>query len=235
MWRAVLALSLLVILVSRPVGGIAGGAPGSDPPGAQGLHPVDAEFRSVWAEFRLAEGGRPYLILDVAERRIDLRLKGALVWTCPIEFEAPDSLVTFETKPYLVGERNPPVEVLTGKHLYTYRDVFADSMLAVVSRVSRARADNLQRREPGHFEMRFSHGFVIDVHTGAEDVHGSWTANALAAVRDALLAPLTGPELKIRMEPRDALTLYRAAMPPLPMVVRAEGSRMGTVARSGIR
>ena len=124
-------------------------------------------------------------------------------------------------EPYLRGERNPPVELLTGKHLYAYRERFPDSVLAVVAPAAHVKPEQLQRYEPGRFELRFGRRLLIDVHTDAEARSGSWLRNAFVAVCNAVLRPMTGPEIKIEMKPEDALTLYAFAYPRLPILICA--------------
>ncbi|MFH1312439.1 MAG: hypothetical protein ABIJ00_04350 [Candidatus Eisenbacteria bacterium] len=222
-------LACLMLAVSISIAGCAEGTGSTvSPKGAgEGCRRVDVEFRRVWAELELAKGGGPYLVLDLGRRKIDLRLKGVLVWSCPVRYEDPDSEVLLEMEPYLRGERNPPVELLTGKHLYAYREQFPDSVLAVVARVAHVKPEQLQRYEPGHFELRFGRRLVIDVHTDVEARSGSWLRNAFAAMRNAVLAPITGAEIKIGMEPEDALTLYRMAHPHLPLLICATAEERG--------
>jgi hypothetical protein len=187
--------------------------------GDVGCRPADIEFRAVWAEIELAKEDQPYMVLDLGGHHIDLRLKGVLLWSCPITYDRPDSEVALDMKSWLGGMRNPPVELLTAKHLYTYKDRFPDSVLAVVARVAKVDPENLQRYEPGHFKLRFGRRLVMDVRTDAEASPASWFRNAVAAMRDVLLAPVTEAKIRVRMKPEDALTLYRAARPRLPVII----------------
>jgi hypothetical protein len=218
-----IALACLVLAVSISIAGCAdtqGPAASREAPG-QRCRPVDVEFRRAWAELELAKRDSLYLVLDLGRSRIDLRLKGVLVWSCPVRYEDPGPEVLLEMEPYLGGERNPPVELLTGKHLYAYKEHFPDSVLAVVAPVARVKPEQLQRYEPGRFELRFGRRLLIAVHTDVEAGSGSWLRNALAGVRRAVLAPIMRAEITVAMEPEDALTLYRLARPGLPILICA--------------
>ena len=182
-------------------------------------HPYDLEFRAAWAELTLAKRDEPYLVLDLGRRVVDLRLKGALLWTCPLRYEASDSEAVRRSDSELAGERGLPVAFLSGKHLYSRKARFADSVLTVIARVAHVDADHLQRYEPGHFELRFGRSLVIDVRTDAAARPTSQIGNVFARARRVLLAPLTKAEIKVRMEPEEALTLYRAAHPSLPILI----------------
>jgi hypothetical protein len=181
--------------------------------------PYDSEFRAAWAELTLAKGDEPYLVLDLERHAIDLRLKGALLWSSHFQYQPSDSEGAHRPDLALAGEGGLPVAFLSGKHLYSRRAQFADSVLSVVARVAHVDADHLQRYEPGHFELRFGRNLVIDVRTDTAARPTSYIGNVFARARSAILAPLTKGEIKVQMRPDEALTLYRTARRNLPILV----------------
>jgi hypothetical protein len=228
MLRTAKVLACCLLAVAWYVAGCGGGdGAGAAAKTGGSMHPNDVEFRTAWAEVELAKGDGPYLVLDLGRRAIDLRLKGVLLWTCPLKYDNPDCEAALETEFCLGTERDSPVAFLTGKHLYTCRARFADSVLAVVARVARVDAGHLQRYEPGYFNLRFGRRLVVDVRTDTEAGPVSRLGNAFARARDGIAAPLTKVEIAVRMEPEDALTLYRAAHPHLPILVSPSAKQPG--------
>jgi len=211
---------LLLALAWTGAGSGEDGKPVPPPEGArQGYRPIDVALRAAWAELELAKTDGPYLVLDLGRREVCLRLKGALIWSCPMRYASPDSEVMGELEAYLADRHNPPVATLTGKHLYTARERFPDSVLTVVARVARVTPEQLQRYEPGHLELRCGRKLVIDVRTDADARPKSRLGNALAAMRKVLTAPMTDARIAILIEPDDALTLYGAARRHIPVLV----------------
>jgi hypothetical protein len=211
---------LLLALAWTGAGSGEDGKPGPSPDGArEGYRRIDVALRTAWNELELAKADGPYLTLDLGRREIHLRLKGILVWSCPMRYANPDSEVMGELEAYLADGHHSPVAKLTGKHLYTARERFPDSMLTVVARVARVTPEQLQRYEPGHFELMCGRRLVIDVRTDADAQPKSRLGNAIAAVRSALMAPMTDAKIAISIEPDDALTLYGAARRHIPVLI----------------
>jgi hypothetical protein len=221
-WAIAAAVCLVLILIWLGRGREDGGPPGGR---TEVSRSTDMAFRSEWTELELARAEGPYLVLDLGQRRISLRVKGVLLWSCPIGYDRPDSEVAADLEPFLYDAGQAPVAMLTGRHLFTAKKVFPDSVLAVVARVARVRPEQLQRYQPGDCELRCGCSLVIHIRTDADAEPLSRLGNLFARVRGALLAPLVSARIPISMRPEDALTLYGAARPHTPVLIHGETGR----------
>jgi hypothetical protein len=210
---AVMMLWLVVV-------GCSGDQNGSGPTGKE-WNADDAvrEYQMIQAELKMSELGKPYLVLNFDKKQVRLKLKGAVVWEFPINFEAADaSQIASFADHFHKGDRL--VRPITTTHLYAYKEQTPDSILAIISEVTNFDAALLQRELPARFELHWGDEVIMDIRTDVEGKPVDKFKNTIVEVRNLLQSPLGSAKIMIKMDPVHALTLYRMAQPGLATMVQ---------------
>ncbi|HVP56993.1 MAG TPA: hypothetical protein VMU02_02760 [bacterium] len=178
------------------------------------------EYRLLQFELALAKSGQLYLVFDVGHHELDLKVKGTVVWSCPIQLASGsegdlDSFV----KRFREGDRL--ARLVTSKYLFAGAERTPDSILAIVGQVVKADPHSLQRDLPERFQISWGWNLVLEVRTDIVGLPASSFRNARLAVLESVRRPFGETRLVIKMTPEQALTLYRAASPGLPTAVYA--------------
>ncbi len=185
-----------------------------------GWSAVDAEreYQMIQAELKLSAPEKPYLVLNFDEKQIRLKLKGAVVWEFPINFESADQdeIMSF-AEHFHEGRRL--VRPITTTHLYAYKEQTPDSILTIISEVTKFDASLLQREMPARFELHWGDEVILDIRTDVEGKPVDKFKNTMVSVRNLLQSPLGSSTITIKVDPVHALTLYRVAQPGLPTIV----------------
>ncbi|OGC96695.1 MAG: hypothetical protein A2W25_03370 [candidate division Zixibacteria bacterium RBG_16_53_22] len=180
---------------------------------------ADLEYRLIQAETRLAKTEKPYLVLDMKNREIVIKLKGALVWSYPMEIDDANSEQTDDFVRRFRGNQMRLIRPMTEKHLFAASDKTPDSILAIVGEAVNVDPDLLQREVPQRFMISWSPSLSLEIRTDAAGKPTSRFKNTFVEFRQALSLPFGVARIVIKMNPDDALTLYRASRPGLPTLI----------------
>jgi hypothetical protein len=182
-------------------------------------HQAEVEYRLALAELQLAKSDQLYLVLDFGRNQIELRLRGAIVWDCPIQLAQTDSQEVERFSMRFVGRGERVVLPLADKYLFAAEDKTSDSVLAIVGEVTNVDPELLQREVPERFQLFWNYGLTVEVRTEIAGKPTSEFKSALVELRHALRSPFGEAYLLLSMNPDDALTLYRAAKRGMPTLI----------------
>jgi hypothetical protein len=180
---------------------------------------AEQEYEQIQAELRLARTAKPYLVLDFRKREIEIRLKGTEVWNFPMQTIDGDygSLVDFSQR--FQGKENLLIRPILEKHLFASSGKTSDSILAIVGKAVNVDPQLLQRQVPQRFQILWDNNLIIDIRTDVAGKAESRFKNTIAEVRHALRRPFGESILTLKMDPEQALTLYRASDSGLPTFI----------------
>ncbi len=173
------------------------------------------------AEAKLAESDKVYLMVDLAHKELQLILKGAVVWNYPLKMEKENPGDLREFARLFRRNENLVVRPLSEKHLFASKSRTPDSILAIVSEVTKFRPELLQREMPERFQLLWGDDLILDVRTDVQGTPISKFKNTIVEIRRVLQRPLGEAYLSVKMDPVRALTLYRMAQPGLPTILIA--------------
>ncbi len=182
---------------------------------------AEREYRLIQFELAMAKVGEVYMVLDMDRREILLKMKGAVVWNCPLEIAPEDSGGLEEFVSRFKDGDEEFVRLLSNRHLFAARDKTPDSILAIVGQVVKTDPSLLQRDLPERFHLFWGWDLILEVRTGIVGEPKSRFRNASLAVLEAVRRPFGGKRLVVKMSADDALTLYRTASPGLPTLLRS--------------
>jgi len=182
---------------------------------------AEKEYRHLMAQLDLANSGQTFMVIDFDNKILKLMLKGAVVWDCPMNFQDTDSIEISKFSRRFQGSDDRLVRPLSDKHLFEATGKTPDSILAVVGEAVKVDPKLLQRDVPERFSLIWNDNIIIDIRTDVPGKAISPIKNALAEIRQTLHSPFGEAIMILRMEPDDALTLYRAANRGLLTVIVA--------------
>ncbi|MGB7062308.1 MAG: hypothetical protein WBF13_08150 [Candidatus Zixiibacteriota bacterium] len=180
---------------------------------------AELEYKPIQTELRLARAEQLYLVLNFKRNELQLKLKGATVWNCPIEIAQPDSQELREFLARFLGDERRVMLPLSDKYLFAGRGKTPDSVLAVVGEVANVDPELLQRDVPARFQLIWDHGLTVEIRTEIPGKPRLEVKRALVELRHALRRPFGEAWLTLKMNPDEALTLYRAARPGMPTLL----------------
>jgi len=171
------------------------------------------EYAQTQVELRLAQGDKPYLDINFAEKELWLKLKGAVVWSCtiaPVEADS-DALHAFVKK--FLGDDRRLVRPVVEKHLFSSREKTPDSVLKIVGEVVKVDPGLLQREIPARFQLLWEDGLILEIVTDVQGKPKTSFKNTMVQLSQRLQKPFGEVTLTITMTPEQAMTLYRIANP----------------------
>jgi len=175
----------------------------------------EVEYARLRTELSLADSGQPYLVLNVPDTLLEVRLKGTPVWTTRLDLIESDrgDLDRFTRK--FTGGSKTWVRPVAGLHLFAAQEKTPDSVLAIVSEALNVKKELLQRDVPERFRIYWSESLMMDVVSEIEGRPRSTLANRVIEARTALRKPFGAARITVRLAPDDALTLHRLTEPGL--------------------
>lgn len=192
-------------------------------------------YQTATLELSLANSGKPYLVIDVPRKALEIRLKGAILLTVPLkllEAEKGD-LDKFVAS---FGGHGSLLRPLQGKYLFQAFDQTPDSVLAIVSGVVNVKAELLQREIPERFRLFWNDNLNLDVVSQKDTVADAKPkAKPKETIQEALQGKLENMKMEARYvlrkpfgvrlivieaSPEDALTLYRVASIGAPTLLQ---------------
>lgn len=197
------------------VGGCGGDGNGAS---ARGWSTAD-EYQMIQAELKLANMVKPYFVIDFAKKELMIKLRGAIVWVYPLSIQATDNEEVWDFVDRFRGKEEHLIRTITETHLFAAQSKTPDSILAIVSKVSKFKPELLQRALPERFQLLWGDKAVLEISTDIKGTPTDKFENTMFEVRHAIQTPFGKAQLNIKMDPTRALTLYRAAQPGLPTMV----------------
>jgi hypothetical protein len=181
--------------------------------------PAAADYAITQTELALARAEKPYLEIDLAEAKLLLKMKGALVWSCPFTLVDGDKgdMKSFAGK--FQSDNRRLVRPMVEKYLFTAKDKTPDSVLQIVGKVVNVDPERLQREIPGRFQLLWGDGLVLEIRS---DIQGSPAGNFKTTMVDLsqkIQRPFGEDRLIVQVTPEDAMTLYRVTQPGFPTLV----------------
>ena len=165
--------------------------------------------------------GTLYLMVDFERREFDLLQGSVPLWT--LHFVTPDSgkvadwVDAFKT--------NPPQEAtpLAENILLSSRSQLSDSVMAIVAEASGFNPALMQRQYPSRFILRWDDA-SLDIESPAHG-SGSGFGEWWQAARNTAHRLFGEEQIKVQIDSVGALTLQRAAKPPILTIVRPPRKR----------
>lgn len=180
---------------------------------------AEQEYRLIETELRVAEEGIPYLVIDLEKGRLLLKLKGAVIWNYPMNFATADSANVSRFLLRFRGSDGKVARPLADKHLFSALGKTSDSVLAIVGEVVNVDPELLQRDIPQRFQLHWDDGLYMEVQTDIIGQPVSVLKNAVVQFRQALDRPFGEALIVLKIDPEEALTLYRAASEGMPTLI----------------
>jgi hypothetical protein len=180
---------------------------------------AELEYKLIQTEMRLARTDKPYLVINIPARELDIRLRGARVWNHHLDFagEDPAQLDEFADK-FLAG-RNRLVRPMTQKHLFAATDKTPDSILAIVGEVVNVDPSLLQREIPERFMISWGPNLSLVIQTEIAGQPMSRFKNTFVEFRQVLQLPFGATRVATWMSAEEAITLYRFSHTGLPTLI----------------
>ncbi len=177
------------------------------------------EYRLIRAEIKLAESEKPYLVLDLAHQKVQLRLKGVVVWEYPMELLGTDKGDLRDFGSDFLGEKEQFVRPILEQYLFASQAQTPDSVLAIISEATNFDKSLLQRDLPSRFQLHWTGGLILDVRTDVEGKETSSFKNRLRDLQQTIARPFGQEIISCKMPKDNALTLYRTARPGVPTLL----------------
>jgi hypothetical protein len=179
---------------------------------------AETEYEVLQAETRLANTVKPYLVFDLQRKALEIRLKGMIVWECPVEIiDNSEDLDDFARS--FKGDENKLIRPLLEKHLFSFSDKTPDSILVIVGKAVDVDPELLQREIPERFQLLWDKNLVLEIRTNVVGKPISRFKNTMLELRRMIQKPFGASFLIIKMDPEMATTLYRASQPGIPTMV----------------
>ena len=169
----------------------------------------------IQTELLLAKSNEAYLVINLDKNLLQLMLKGAVVWSQPIQFVETDSQEVRDFVLRFEGENKELVRPLSDKFLFTAQNKTPDSILTIVSEAVKAKPELMQRDVPERFQLFWDSNLILEVRTEIIGKPKEKLKGTIVEVRHAIQRPFGEAHIILKMTPEAALTLYRAAHPGL--------------------
>ncbi len=175
---------------------------------------AEADYAFLQAQLQLAQKDKPYLVFDWDVPSADLMLKGAVVAQCSMKVDGGDGDIRRFRERF--RDDGLVMRGLVAKRLFTSQKQTPDSVLSIVGPVLNLSPEILQRHIPGWFEFNWGDDLVLEVHSDVAGKPEPGTDLRMQRLRGTLRRASGETRLKVTMDRRDALTLYRVARTGLP-------------------
>jgi hypothetical protein len=163
-----------------------------------------AAFRE--AERQLATDSIPYLVFDLRKSRITIKLWGTVVKECSFQISS-DTQTAREFRDAWIHSKKAARRV-DRVHLFEAAESVGDQELSVVSEVTKARQDQIQRYVPQSMLIVLSDGMRIAVHTDIAGEKLSFWRNTWEKIWCFLSSLLGKKSLTLNLAAPDAMALY---------------------------
>lgn len=169
------------------------------------------------AESALAETDRLYLVCDLRNSRVRLKIRGIVVRD--YRYALVDDTGAMQSFRERARAADSAVHPLTRLHLYEAARQLNDTVLGIVSEATNASAELLQRFRPERlavtFEGRLGLEVLSEVDGEAVSLGSNWAETAKGFAERVLGSRM----LQIRLEPDDAMSFYGACQSKPPLLI----------------
>ena len=180
---------------------------------------AESEYQLIQAELGLAKTKKLYMVINLKNRELQLKLAGVLVWSSAMNVVQTDSQELRKFAEAFLIDDARLVRPLSAKHLFAARGKTPNSVLAIVGEVVKVHPELLQRDVPARFQMLWGSGLTLEVRTDIIGEPKSPLKSTLVELRHVLRQPFGEACVIVKMEPDLALTLYRVTQPGLPTLL----------------
>ncbi|HVP06223.1 MAG TPA: hypothetical protein VMS71_00165 [Candidatus Acidoferrum sp.] len=177
------------------------------------------DYQLLQAELKLAEKEQVYLELRFDLKQLRLMLKGAVVWSYPLDLSEQDSDDISDFVDMFRGSSGILARPLSETYLYAAQEKTPDSVLAIISEVTKFKPELLQRELPQRFQLHWGDNVILDIKTDVQGKPTSKFKNTMLEVRHVIQSTLGEAHLTVKMDATHALTLFRVAQPGLPTLI----------------
>jgi hypothetical protein len=177
------------------------------------------EYQLMQAELKLAATEKVYLEIRFDLKKLRLKLKDAVVWDFPLDITGSESDDIQQFVDEFRKGGSALVRPLGETYLFAAQEKTPDSVLAIVSEVTKFRPELLQRELPERFQLRWGDNVILDVHTDVKGKPISKLKNTMLEVRHVLQSTIGEAHLSVKMDQVHAMTLFRVAQPGLATIV----------------
>jgi len=177
------------------------------------------EYRQIQTELILAKSEKPYLVLNLQKMYLEVHVKGVVAWKYPMNFTDSDMGDVREFAKKFLGKDDRYYRSLLDKYLFGAQEKTPDSLLAIIAPAVNVDPELMQRDLPSRFVLRWKDGVVLDVTTDIEGKATSKFKNAIMEIGQTFRRPFGETAIALKMDPIDALTLYRSTQIGMPTMI----------------
>jgi len=182
-------------------------------------------YQTISAELTLAQSNKPYLVFNILDSTLDVKVKGALVLRVKLDPVEENRNALSEFVQHFAGGSGQLVRSLAGTYLFAAEKQTPDSILKIVSDVTMFKQELMQRAIPSRFRIFWDDKLLLDVVSDSvsakqpTDVQTK-IEKAMVEARYVLRRPFGATLLVLRVKPEEAITLYRISEPGLPVLLQ---------------
>jgi hypothetical protein len=180
--------------------------------------PEYRQLLQIMAEERLVADSQAYLVLDLAHRRMQIRVFGAVVRDLPIISAISDS-AALESFARHFGEGDSPIRRIERVYLFEGAKLVNDTVLGIVSEASNALPQQIQRYRPARLAITWEGklSMVVTTSISGQPIPGS--KNYLESTRAFVEQTFGGERIEVQLNPDEAMSLYGICQPGVPTLV----------------
>jgi len=174
------------------------------------------EARLIVTEDQLAAKELPYLVITPAKRLLQIKLAGTVVRDFHFQFAGDTAAGSFAADWIESGR---PARQVGKVHLFEVSKKLNDTVVAVVSRVTKVPEDQIQRYVPQRMLVVLRGGFRIDINSEVEGRPLSSFGNLTQSLRDQFGGLFGAERLEIQVTGDEAMALYGVCQPGTPVLL----------------
>lgn len=167
----------------------------------------------------LAQSQKPYLVLDLKRRQLQIKVGGAVVWNHPLSLADTSAAAITSFYERLKNPDEGWIRTIREKHLFSAKEQTPDSILSIVGEALKIDPDLIQREVPERFQLIFNDGFIMEFRSGVKGDEQSVLKSTYLNASTAIKRLLGEVYLVSTLDSQSAITLYRAADTGLPLYV----------------
>jgi len=182
-------------------------------------------YQTASAELTLAQSPKPYLVFNFPDSSLDVKVKGALVQRIKLDPVEGDRGAIRDFIRHFAGSNSQLVRPLAGKYLFAAEKQTPDSILKIVSDVTMFESELLQRQIPHRFRVFWDDKLLLDIISDSVEAKQATNVQskiekAMMEARYVLRRPFGATLLVLKVQPEEAMTLFRLAEPGAPVMLK---------------
>lgn len=188
-------------------------------PAGGGRSRAELEYRLLWAELHAARRDSVYLVLDFSRSQVALKLRGAVLWSCPMRYAHARTNGAEDFVRRFMGAHRILLRQLEWTHLFAGKEKIPANVLEVVGKAINTEPSALQRVLPERLLISLRDRVFVDITTDVEGRPTGGLDNPSKQIERTLGVLLGGASLDLWMEGETALSLHGAAYPGMPVLL----------------